>query len=203
MYGLTDKEMDLYLDFCQTFAITEVTKDTLSKSKYITPLIKSNGKYVVDQVYVTNLLLDIEKVITLTTYSMAYEYAYLQCESELSESDIIKRLHDKYNAYIYQQFIRYGITVSSDISSDVVSQIILELPYLYAASINDEDFDGDEFLEEKLSAYNKYLQEQFPEEYIEEDDFDEVDEYDYLYEDGDEEDYEDEEELYEMEDDEE
>lgn len=168
MFGLTESEMDTYRSMAQDFAVRDVVPLLLSKSQIITPLIVHNGKQVPDKDFVKDMVQDIEISVTLTTVSMAVDYAHLQVESDKEEEEIIKHLHTKYENNLTSQFIRYGICFSSDVITEIVGQIVLELPYLYMAVIEDEDFDEDSFLEEKMEAYNNYLLENFSEEEIDE-----------------------------------
>jgi len=168
MFGLTEEEMDLYRDLAQDFAVRDVAPQVVGNSKFITPLIMVEDKPTPNRVYVQQLVTDIETIITLTASHMAYDYAHLQCESDMEEQEIIKYLHTKYEDYVVMQFIKYGITFTLDTITEIVGSIILELPYLYVSVIQDEDFDEDDFLEEKLQAYNDYLNENFAEEEEEE-----------------------------------
>ena len=161
MFGLTEQEMDLYRDLSQDFAVRELTPRIVGNSKFITPLIQQDGEIVPNRQYINQLVTDIETLITFVTSHMAYEYAHLQDDSEITEQEIIKHLHSKYEDYLITQFIKYSIAFTTDIASEIVGGIILELPYLYAEVIQDANFDEDEFLEEKLQAYNDYLNENF------------------------------------------
>jgi hypothetical protein len=168
MFGLSEQEMDLYRDLTQDFAVRDVAPQIVSKSHFMTPLIKQGEELVPSRAFINQLVTDIETIITITASHMAYDYAHLQTELEMSEEDIIKHLHKKYESYVIQQFIKYGITFTEDTVLEIVGYIILELPYLYVSVIEDEEFDEDEFLEEKLAAYNDYLNENFSDEEEEE-----------------------------------
>lgn len=170
MFGLTESEMDMYRIMAQDFAIRDVVPQLLSNSHIITPLIIRNGKEVPDKDFVKDMVQDIEISVTLTTISMAVDYAHLQVESDKEEEDIIKHLHEKYENNLTNQFIRYGICFSSDVITEIIGQIVLELPYLYMGVIEDEDFDEDSFLEEKMEAYNNYLLGNFPKKEVDEED---------------------------------
>lgn len=162
MFGLTQQEMDLYNFLVQDFAIRDVTPIVVSKSKFITPLMDNGkGKKVPNSAYVNQLVQDIETIITITAMSIAMEYAHLQAESEKSEKEIIEYLHTKYEDHLVMQFIRYGVTFSTDVLSEIIGEIIIELPYLYINAIEDENFNEDSFLEEKMEAYSKYLDDNF------------------------------------------
>ncbi len=169
MFGLTEEEVVLYKDLAQDYAVRDVAPTIISASKFITPLVEDkNGKPKPDALYIQQLLTDIETVITLTTTHMAYDYAYLQCESDKDEEGILKHLHNKYEDYLVSQFIKYGIAFTTAILTKIIGEIILELPFLYASVIYEDDFDGDEFLDEKLEAYEKYLEENFSDDLEEE-----------------------------------
>lgn len=161
MFGLTEEEMNLYRDLAQDFAVMDVTPKIKKEAQFITPVVIQDNEHVPDLVFLRQLLTDLETIITLTTTNMAYEYAHLQCETELSENEIIQRLHNKYEDYLIKNFIKYGIAFTEDVITEIVGEIILELPYLYISVIQDESFDEDEFLENKLAAYNDYLNENF------------------------------------------
>lgn len=178
MFGLTEKEMNLYKDLAQDFAVRDVTPIIISKAKVMTPLVQKGDNSVPDMEYVKLILHDIETIITITAAHMAYDYAYLQAESDKKEEEIIKHLHEKYDNYLFTQFIRYGLAHTLDVISEIIGEIILELPYLYISVIEDENFDEDTFLEEKMDAYERYLEENFPdyEEEEEEEDEDEGEE---------------------------
>lgn len=178
MFGLTEQEMNLYRDLAQDFAIVNVAPKIKKRSQFITPLTPKGSEMVPDMNYLRMVLTDLETIITLTATNMAYEYAHLQCETDLSEHEVIKHLHNKYEDYVFIQFVKYGIAPTSDIMSEIAGEIILELPYLYAEAIEDEDFDDDKFLEERLQAYNDYLDENFsyPDDDDEDEDLDEEEE---------------------------
>jgi hypothetical protein len=174
MFGLTEFEMEMYRNNTQDFAVREVTPRIMSNSKCIAPILMQGDKLLPDMGFVNQLMTDLETIITLTATNMSYEYAHLQCESELSESQIISQLHEKYESYVFMQMIKYGIAFTTDVITEIVGEIVLELPYLYISVVEDDGFDEDIFLEERLEAYNEYLDSNFS-EYEEEDeeDFDE------------------------------
>lgn len=170
MFGLTEQEMDLYRDLAQDFAVRDVTPQIISSSKFITPGTLQGEELVPNTLFVRQLVTDVETIITLTASHMAYDYAHLQCDSTMREPEIIKHLHQKYEDYLYMQLIKYAIAFTADAVAEIVGEIILELPYLYVAVIQDEEFDEDDFLEEKLQAYNEYLNDNFSEEDDDEED---------------------------------
>ncbi|QIW88655.1 hypothetical protein P59_057 [Bacillus phage P59] len=172
MFGLTEFEMEMYRNNTQDFAVREVTPRIVSNAKIMTPVLMQGDKMVPDRGYVNQLVTDLETIITLTATNMSYEYAYLQCESELSESEIIAHLHEKYESYVLMQMVKYGVAFTTDFLTEVVSEIVLELPYLYISVVEDEDFDDELFLEERLEAYNEYLDSNFAEDEDEEDEED-------------------------------
>jgi len=162
MFGLTEQEISLYKDLTQDFAVRDVSPMILSKAGFITPILEDEeGEEVPDTEYANQLLADIETIITLTATHMSYDYAFLQAESDKSEEEIINDLHDKYDASLVTQFIKYSITFTTDVINRILGEIILELPYLYMSVIEDESFDEDAFLEEKMKAYDKYLNDNF------------------------------------------
>lgn len=176
MFGLTETEMNYFRDLAQDFAVEEVSHTIKKRSQFIAPLIQKGEELVPNMVYLRQILTDLETTITLTATNMAYDYAHLECDTDLEEQEIIKHLHKKYEDYVFRQFIKYGIAPTSDIMGEIVGEIILELPYMYAESIDNDDFDEDEFLEEKLAAYNDYLDENFSEPDDDEDDEEDEDE---------------------------
>lgn len=161
MFGLTEEEMNIYRDLAQDFAVEDVAPKIKKRSQFITPLVQKGEEMVPDMGYLRRLLTDLETIITLTAVNIAHEYAHLQCETNLEEHEVIKHLHNKYEDYVFKQFVKYGIAPTSDIMSEIAGEIILELPFLYAEVIQDENFDEDAFLEERLAAYNDYLNENF------------------------------------------
>jgi hypothetical protein len=173
MFGLTDYEMEMYRNNAQDFAVREVTPRIVSNSKFMTPVLIQEDRMIPDRGYVNQIVTDIETIITLTATNMSYEYAHLQCESELEESQIIAQLHEKFEGYVIMQLIKYGLAFTTDVVTEIVSEIVLELPYLYIAVVEDEDFDDELFLEERLEAYNDYLDSNFADEEEDEEDIDE------------------------------
>lgn len=161
MFGLTEYEMEGYRNLAQDFAVQEATPRIVSNSQFMTPILMQGGELVPDRNFVNQILTDLETIITLTAVHMAYEYAYLQAESELKESEIIGRLHNKYESYVMVQMIKYGLTFTTEAITEIVGEVVLELPYLYIMVVEDEDFDEDEFLEERLESYNLYLDKNF------------------------------------------
>lgn len=161
MFGLNEQEMELYRDFTHDFAVKEVAPKIVGHAQFITPAVKQGDEYIHDSSYLRFMILDVETIITLTAVNMAYEYAYLQSEDKLSEKEIINHLHEKYDSYINTQFIKYAIACSSDVSKQIVGDIILELPYIYVSIFEEDNFDEEDFLDKKLEAYNEYLNENF------------------------------------------
>jgi len=179
MFGLTDQEMDSYRNFAQNFAVEELTPQVVADSQLLAPVLVKGEKMYPDMPFVNQLVTDLETVITLTTTTMAYDYAHLQAESDLLEDEIIDQLHTKFETFVLNQFIRYGLAFSPEAITRIVSQTILELPYIYAAVMEDDEFNEETFLEERLQAYNDYLDSNFGEDELDEEDeeyFDEEDE---------------------------
>lgn len=174
MFGLTEQEMDFYRMSAQDFAVQDVTPQIVSNAKYMTPIIEQNGERVPNKAYVIKMVADIEAVIVLTATHMAYEYAYLQAESEMEELEIIKFLHTKYENSMFTYFFKVGIACTAEVMTEVVGEIILELPWLYSRAMDEKNFNVEEFLESKLEAYNDYMNENFNDE-SDPDDFDDFD----------------------------
>jgi hypothetical protein len=172
MFGLTEQEMDSYRMSAQDFAVQDLTPQIVSNAKYMTPIIEQNGERVPNKLYVAKLVSDIESIIILTATHMAYDYAYLQAESDMQELEIIKHLHEKYEDSVFKYFIKIGVACTPDIYTEIVSEVILELPWLYSKAMNEEKFNVEEFLESKLEAYNDYLNENFNDEDDDDEDFD-------------------------------
>lgn len=163
MFGLTESEMEIYRGIAQDYAVREVTPTVIGPSKIITPLEEDSTQEdpKPNLAVVQHLLTDIETVITLTTSYMAQDYAHLQCESELSEKDIFSNLHTKFSNYVTHQFIKYGISFTVNSIDKIIEEILLELPFMYLSVIEGEDFDEDSYLEEKMDAYEEYIEENF------------------------------------------
>lgn len=166
MFGLTEEDMDLYKELTQNFAVEVVAPMIGQQSKFITHMVTQDGKEQPDKVHINRLVTDVETVITLTVAHMAYDYAYLQYEGT-KEVDILKRLHNKYDTYLMSQFIKYGITFTTDVFGEVLGSILSDLPFIYA-SVTDDDINDEEYIGEKLEAYDQYIQECFSEEEEEE-----------------------------------
>ena len=179
MFGLTDQEMESYRSFAQNFAVEELTPQVVTDSELLAPVLVKGEKMYPDMPFVNQLVTDLETIVTITTTTMAYDYAHLQSESDLLENEIIEKLHNKFETFVLNQFIRYGVVFTQEAITRIVSQTILELPYMYAAVMGDEEFNEDTFLEERLQAYNDYLDSNFGEDDLTEEDeeyFDEEDE---------------------------
>lgn len=159
MFGLTEEEMNFYRDITQDYAVETVAPKVKKQSIFIVDFVQQGDNAVPDMLQLRQLLTDLETIITLTATNMAYEYAHLQCETDLSEEEIVEYLHKKYEDYVFRQCLKYGVCPTADCMDEIVLSTMLELPYLYAEAIDDEDFDEDEFLEERLAAYTKYLDE--------------------------------------------
>jgi len=157
MFGFTEHEMEIYQNDVQAFAIEEVTTKVVQNSKFVTPAVQQEGKVVISDRFVQGIFNDIQTVITLTASAMAYEYAFLQDDAEAVEDEIIKHLHTKYEGYTISQFIKYSVVFTQDIIPEIVGELVLELPYLYAAARCSDEFDDELFLEERLAAYTEYL----------------------------------------------
>jgi len=178
MFGLTEDEMNKYIETIQNYAVEEVSPNIVSKAGIMSPAFQEGSKLEPDWVFINVMRMDIEHIITLTASLMAYDYAYLQCESDLEESEIASKLHDKYVEQLYMQFIKYSISLNSDICNTIVGEIILELPHIYIGITSDDEDEIDDSLEEKLYDYNDYLDENFPDYLDDYDDFDDYDDYD-------------------------
>lgn len=190
MFGLTEQEMDFYRMSAQDFAVQDVTPQIVSNAKFMTPIIKQDGELVPNKVYITKLVSDIEAIIILTATHMAYEYAYLQAESEMEELEIIRFLHEKYEDSIFRYFFKMGVSCTPDVLTEIIGEIILELPWLYSRALDEEKVNVEEFLESKLEAYNDYMNENFNDMSDPDDEDDEDWEY---YEDYDSDDFDDDE----------
>lgn len=158
MFGLTEQEMDFYRITVQDYAVRDVTPMIVGNAKFVTPIIEHEGEDIPDAEYVNKLVTDVEIVITLTALNMALDYAYLQSDSDKEEKEIIKNLHEKYDTFLINQFIRYGVSFTEEVLSEILGQILLELPFLYLMAIQDEDFDDDQFLIDKMEAYEEYIE---------------------------------------------
>jgi len=177
MFGFTEQELERYKDLVQTYAIRDLAADIVHGAGLIVELVEKDGKYYPVTSSFKTLVTDIEIVLTVNALHMAYDYAHLQDDIEKTEEDIIKYLHDKYETKVINQFIRYGIVTSANVAETVVMEVILELPYLYSLAFKDkESFDGDAFIEERLYAYDEYIENMGAEE--EDDDDDDEDEED-------------------------
>lgn len=157
MFGFTDYEMDIYRDLAQDFAVNEVAPNVIKQATFIVPAYIIDNQKAIDRTHLGQMTNDIEKIITFTASHMAYEYANMQCELDWEETEIIKHLHHKYEDYLVIQFIKYGLGFTLDILTEIIGGIILELPYLYVSVMEDDDFDDEQFMEEKLGAYNEYM----------------------------------------------
>lgn len=158
MFGLSEEELDVYREIAQDFAVAELTPMIVEEAKLISIWTEQNGKLLPVPSYVNKMVSDLEQIITLTTVNMACDYAGLVSELKLTEAEIIQHLHEKYESSVTRQFIKYNLCFSVESADRIVSEIILELPYLYVDSVTNEEFDGDKYLEEKLQAYNDYLE---------------------------------------------
>ncbi|AHN66537.1 hypothetical protein Bcp1_060 [Bacillus phage Bcp1] len=157
MFGLTEKELDRYKDLVQTYAIRDLATDVIEDSTLLVDLIVKDGKYYPVPSFLNALVADIEIVLTVNALHTAYDYAHLQTDVNMSEIAIIQHLHNKYENEIINQFIRYGIAFSADVVEEAMTYLIVELPYLYLQAIDNEDFDKDKFLEDRIKAYEDYL----------------------------------------------
>src|SRR5206468_2208182 len=161
MFGLTEQEMDFYRTSVTDFAVQDITPQIVSNAKYMTPVIEVNGERVPNKPYVMKIVSDIEEIIVLTATHMAYEYAYLQAESTMIELEIIKFLHNKYEDSLFKYFFKIVVACTTDAVTEIIGEIILELPWLYSRAMDEDKFNVEEFLEEKLEAYNDYMNENF------------------------------------------
>ncbi|AIW03439.1 hypothetical protein CPT_Moonbeam41 [Bacillus phage Moonbeam] len=175
MFGFTEHEMEMYQDAVQAFAIEEVATNIVENSKFVAPATEQNGKIVVSDRFVQGVFNDVQTVITITAAAMAYEYAFLQDDGETTEEDTIAHLHTKYESHLIRQFINYSIVFTEDVLPVIVSELVMEMPYLYAAARSSDEFDDELFLEERLAAYTEYLDSNFY-EYSGLDDYEDFDE---------------------------
>jgi hypothetical protein len=158
MFGLSEQELTNYLHLTQDFAIETATPRVISHSKCIIPAVYKDGTVKPDRVYLQGMIHDIEQVITLTAVNMAHEYAHLQSDLEVTEDEIVQRLQTKFEDQLFIQFLKFGVAFTEGIIGMIVGEILWELPFLYVSAIEDEDFDEDTFLEERLAAYGKYIE---------------------------------------------
>lgn len=178
MFGLTEQEIEIYRMSAQDFAVQDVTPQIVSNATFMTPIISRQGEKVPDREHVIKMVSDVEEIVVLTATHMAYEYAYLQAESDMEELEIIKFLHDKYIESVFVYMIKIGIACPEEALTEIVSEIILELPWLYSRALDEDKVNVEEFLESKLDAYNNYMQD-FPSDLEDdEDDWDDDEDWD-------------------------
>lgn len=68
-------------------------------------------------------------------------------------------MDNKYDGFIVNQLIKYGLVFTTNIVDAIKQELIMELPYIYQASQSAEDFDPDEFLDIRLPAHEMYMDE--------------------------------------------
>lgn len=162
MFGLNEQEMNEYKEYTQSFAIRDLSPRVIEEAKIIAPTTYDDNENIqVDRVFVQQLITDIETIVTITTFQIAYDYAYMQTREEIAEEELIEAIYRTYEGVLMNQFIKYSITFTSDVIASILGEIILELPFIYSSAIQDDNFDEDLFLEERLEAYNTYLEKNF------------------------------------------
>jgi hypothetical protein len=157
MFGLTDSEMENYRNNVLEFAMRDITPSIISDSRFIIPAAMHEGQLIADGAHMAHLKLDLEKIITMVTMDAAYEYADLQCEGELSEAEMIEKIHNHHSSLLVTRFIQYAVSFTTEVIDTIMGFIIPELPYLYSYAIEDDNFDEDLFLDERLDAYESYV----------------------------------------------
>lgn len=171
MFGFSEEEMSTYDNIINDYAEEDLVPYILSEVLFMGPAATVNGEKSVDIPFIEELVSDIAQVIQSTVVSMAYEYAELQCDLDIEESEIIKILHNEYERSLVGEFISHGIAFTSDIPVEIVGDIIIQLPYFYLNALESESVDTDKFFEDKFEAYAAYIEENFPDD-SEEGDYD-------------------------------
>jgi len=164
MFGLSEYELETYKSLTQDFAITEAAPTLASKAQFMVPAEVRGEKIIPDMPYLNQMKTDFETIVTLTATSMAYDYAHLLAESTLKDSEIIDKIYSKHESYVLMQFIKYGIVFTDESIREIVGIIILELPYLYMAVIEEDELEVDDEVEARLEPYYDYVQENYPQE---------------------------------------
>lgn len=151
MLGLNEQDLEIYLNSLQDFSQTTMMDLFIGVAKVLMPDL--------DESFASNVERDVETVIIVTAIAMGYEYAHLQLDPNKEEYDIIHHLDDKYDGFIVNQLIKYGLVFTTNIVDAIKQELIMELPYVYQASKSAEDFDPDEFLDIRLPAHEMYMDE--------------------------------------------
>jgi hypothetical protein len=177
MFGLSEFEMEKYKDTVQNFAVLEVAPFIVESFPHAVPVARQGDKLNPDMDVLHSIVQDIELITILTSLSIAHDYAHYQHEDELDEKEIVDKLHKKYEDYIFMQAVKYGLVFPFQAIDKLIAHVVVELPYLYTKSITDTNFDEDLFLEERLAAYDDYVDKyMIAPEMEEEEDYDEDDE---------------------------
>lgn len=167
LFGLTEMEMETYKGTIQDYAINDVVPLVINGSRFLTPVLDEeetvSGEPEPDKDHIQGIITDVEISVTMTAIYMAYDYANNQKTEEQSEESLVKHLHEKYKDHLMAQFVKYGVSSSNSVISKVISELVLEMPYTYVESIDDEEFSDELFLEDRLEAHNNYLETYFSE----------------------------------------
>lgn len=160
MLGLNEKDLEIYLDCLQEFSRTTIMDLFNGVATMLMPVkTHEDGTEELDQKFSSEVVKDVETVVVITSIAMGYEYAHLQLDPNKEEYDIIHHLDDKYDGFIVNQLLKYGLVFTTDIVDAIKQELIMELPYIYQASQSAEDFDPDEFLDIRLPAHEMYMDE--------------------------------------------
>lgn len=155
MFGFTEESFDLYKKAVTHTILEEVLPSLMDRTSFIAPADK--GMKAQNNVVAMGIFMDIQLITALAASQIAYDYASMQDEGDKSEEEILEMLHIKYLDYVEKNLVQEGVCFSVDAPTEIVGDILLELPYIYADYNTSEGFDQLTYLEERAESYNNYV----------------------------------------------
>ncbi|WNO29790.1 hypothetical protein [Bacillus phage SDFMU_Pbc] len=153
---LNPKKIGQLFQDIEELVYDEMMYTIIPKAMFFVPGKQTSEGYKANEKYLNELIEDV--LLVIETYGQEMLLHYFECkEKNASEDSIIEELKEEYIETMYNQFIRLGITTTTDTSKIFVYRLLLELPSIYLLHTEGIDFDKeyDECMEhyEELEDY--------------------------------------------------
>ncbi|AZF89170.1 hypothetical protein Goe5_c00620 [Bacillus phage vB_BthM-Goe5] len=157
-----EKELDIMLDAVQEYAEINLIKTFEEDAKELASIFEVHGVKFRDRRFNESVRDEAKLVITTSMLRLANEYAdYQDANYEYVgafEELIVEMLDTKYSSHLKSQFVQHGIPYTDTMISNLITEMILELPFAYANAFCDNEKGYEMFLSEVLHAYHEKLE---------------------------------------------
>lgn len=157
-----ETELDIMLDAVQEYAEINLIKTFEEDAKELAPIFEVHGVKFRDRRFNDSIKDEAKLVITTSMLRLANEYAdYQDANYEYVgayEETIVNILEAKYKSHLKSQFVQHGIPYTDTMIDNLITEMILELPFAYANAFFDNEVEYEVFLSEVLHAYHDELE---------------------------------------------